>query len=348
MKALSLSRPLSAVRRAFAALAVLLGSAAFIFGCSSGTEDLLGIALDPPSRKPIDTSIMGVNNFFIHPEFGSIPEQFADIQRNIRLRHVRVLFAWTDDVQPTPDSEPSYGLYDDIVAAIPPGVDVLVVLTHQPQWMADPSNWINGNPRQTWVERWLKPTIARYRGTPGIVGWEIFNEPDIVTVPADEALGLRDPANYMELLRFASPAISAGDPGKLRVIAATTSIQANFPNNLNYNIALRDQGAQSLVDRWNIHYYGEQFENVVRPSGLEDFLATLSIPVWCTESGKQGNEQLAYVETVWPFLREKAPNIERFYYYQYGDTLELLQNFGLRTTDPDFPVSDLYVFLRDR
>lgn len=319
-----------------------------LYACSSGTEDLIDLLIDPPGEKDLDTSIVGTNNFFIHPEFGTIPEQFADIKSNIRLGFVRVLFAWGDDVQPSPDSEPNYGLYDAIVAAIPPGVDVLPVITHQPSWMADPSNWIDGNPRKTWVERWLKPTVARYRGTPGIVGWEIFNEPDIVTVPADEALGLRDPNNYLELLRFASPAIAAIDPGKFRVIAATTSIQSNFPNPLNYTIALRDGGAQALVDRWNIHYYGEQFENVVRPTGLQDFLATISLPVWVTESGKQGAEQLRYVRTVWPFLKEKSPNIERFYYYQYADTLELSQNFGMRTTDPSFPVSDLYVFLRDR
>ena len=122
--------------------------------------------------------------------------------------------------------------------------------------------------------------------------------------------------------------------------------------------ALRDQDqyvavpkrlAEIILDIWNIHYYSEAFENVVASGGVGPFLRSLGKPIWVTESGEQGpNNQLAYAETVWPFLKEEIPQIERFYYFQYGETGPIGSNFGLRTTDPSAPVSDLYISLRDQ
>ena len=327
-----------------AALMAIMGVAA----CSSDSSDLVELAFDPPSRKPIDRSLVGVNNFFVNPEFGTIPQQFSEIRNTLGVKFVRVLFAWSDDVQSSPDTAPNYSFYDDIINAIPGDVDVVVVLSHTPNWMSNSANWIDGNPRKTWVERWLRPTVARYAGRRGIIGYEIWNEPDLTTVASDTALDLENADSYFELLQLGSQAMSQTDPSKLKVIAATTSVQSGFPETLNFNIRLRDLGAESLVDRWNIHYYGKQFENVIRSSGVEDFLKTISVPVWLTESGIQGpNNQLAYVETVWPFLKEKIPTLERIYYYQFGETTPVDVNFGLKTTDPSTPVSDLYVFLRD-
>jgi hypothetical protein len=77
-------------------------------------------------------------------------------------------------------------------------------------------------------------------------------------------------------------------------------------------------------------------------------LNSIQKPIWLTESGEQGpNNQLAYVETAWPFLSDKVSGIQRFYYFEYGSTVPAEQNFGLRTTDSNFPVSDLYINLRD-
>lgn len=319
------------------------------FLCSCGEAgDLLDIALDPPSRKPIDKSIVGINNFFVNNEFGSISEQYTDINSNLGLKFYRVLFAWTDDVQPTPSSPLNFSFYDQIALNIPAGADVLVVLTHQPSWMADPANWTSGNARSTWVDRFLKPLVARYGSVPRINGFEIFNEPDVVTVPADSVLELQTPANYFELLKDSYFAIKSIAPSKLAVMAATTSIQRNFPTILDYNRTLRDLGGEGYTDIWNVHYYATSYESVVTNNGVADFLNSVSRPIWVTESGEQGpNKQLAYVETAWPFLKEKIPGIQRFYYYQYGETGPIETNFGLRTTDPSFPVSDLYIHFRD-
>jgi len=310
--------------------------------------NLLDLALNPPQRKPIDKSLVGVNNFFVDTEFGKVTQQYADIHDTLHLKYVRVLCAWTTDVQSSPAVSPTYGFFDSILANIPAGVDVLVVLSHTPDWMTNSGNWISGDPRLTWVEKWVRPTVARYAAVPGIVGFEIWNEEDTVTVPSDAALALTQPENYMEVLKLSSQVIRTTAQGKMVVSGATQSIQQNFPAHLNYNKKLRDLGAEGYIDAWAVHYYGKSFESVITSNGVADFLNSVVVPVWITESGENGpTDQLAYVETAWPFLKEKVPSIARIYYYQYGDTSPAAENYGLRTTDPQFPVSDLYVWLRD-
>lgn len=314
--------------------------------CSSREKELLELALKPPDRKPLDRSIIGVNNFFVDSEFGSIDQQFSDIRSTLGIRFVRILAAWTTDVQPNPRTKPTFDLLDKIISKIPPDVDVLIVVSHAPNWMLDANNWTaDGNPRHTWVENWLQPLIERYAENSHIIGWEIWNEPDLPILPGDNALGLTDPVNYFELLTDSSQLIRQLDPSKLVVIAATQSIQQDFPNRLHYNEALKNLGAENLIDIWNIHYYGKQFERAIE---VADFLRGISLPIWITESGQHGpNEQLSYVETTWPFLKEKIPHIQRIYYYKYDSLEPITQNLGLRTTDTQFPVSDLYVHLRD-
>lgn len=331
-----------------ARLLVALIAVALLAGCDSG--GLIGLAFSPPSRKPIDPSITGVNNFFVNREFGNISQQYSDIRDNLKLKYVRVLLAWTDGVQGSPSAAPDYSFYDSILNNIPPGVEVLVVLSHVPNWMTNPANWTSGgDPRRTFVDRWVKPTAQRYANNGRIVGWEIWNEPDNATLDADLALSLEDPAKYVEMLAQASAAIRSIQPRKLVINAATESIQQTFPSHLNYNKKMKEFGAEDYVDVWNVHYYGKGFESVVTSNGVASFLNGISRPIWVTESGEQGpNNQLAYVETAWPFLKDKISNIERFYYYQYSGIEPAAQNYGMRTPDPAFPISDLYIFLQNR
>lgn len=316
-------------------------------GCDSG--GLLDLAFNPPSRKTIDVSKVGVNNFFVHPEFGSIGTQYSEIKNTLGIKFVRVLLAWTDDVQASPGSDRNYSFYDSILSQIPAGVDVLVVLAHTPSWMTNSDNWTTGNnPRLTFNEQWVRPTVQRYKNVGNIIGWEIWNEPNVITVSSDTALALTEPANYAELLASASNIVHSEDRGALVVMAATESIQQNFPNNLNYNKQLKDLGVENFTDVWNVHYYGTRYESVITDSGVKDFLNGVNKPIWVTETGETGpNEQLAYVETTWPFLSENIPGIQRFYYYEYGNTVPVDSNYGLKTTDANFPVSDLYIYLRD-
>lgn len=335
------------LRAGTTALLLILGGL-FFAACDSG--GLLNLAFSPPGRKPINPDIVGVNSFFVAPGFGSTADQFADIKNNLRLRYVRVLLAWTDGVQPTPDSAPDYSFYDSVLRQVPPGVEVLIVVSHVPNWMTDPNNWTSGgDPRRTFVDKWVVPTAQRYANFAGVTAFEIWNEPDHATLAADVALALEDPANYVSMLGYASGKLRNIQPRKIIVNAATESIQQSFPTHLNYNRKMKDLGAEDFVDVWNVHYYGKGYESVVTSNGVADFLGGIGKPVWVTESGEQGpNNQLAYVETTWPFLQDKASNIERFYYYEYASTAPIATNFGMRTSDPAFPVSDLYVSLSSR
>ncbi|MBP9838250.1 MAG: cellulase family glycosylhydrolase [Proteobacteria bacterium] len=317
---------------------------------SCDSQSLLDLAFNPPGRKPINRSKVALNSFFVNSEFGTVSQQFDDITDNLKINDVRILMVWSDGVQASPGSSPEFGFYDSIVSKIPSNVRAHLVLVHTPSWITNSDNWSagNGNPRFTFVEEFVRPVVRRYRNVPQIVGYEIWNEPDNTVVSSDSALGLTEPANYAELLAYASNVVKDEDPGALVIMAATKSIQQNFPNSLNYNKALKDLGVESFTDIWNVHYYGKQFESVVTNNGVADFLNGISKTIWVTESGEVGpNNQLAYVETAWPFLEEKIPGIQKFFYYQYGETTPAESNYGLRTIDPSFPVSDLYVFLRD-
>lgn len=332
----------------FSFLGLVVAFGVFFSGCGAA-NDLVDIVFDKPSRKTINKDLVGVTNFFTDAEyFGNIDTQFRDIKGTLGLHYVRILVPWLDGTQPSPNAPLNFGFSDGILSRIPAGVDVLIVLAHTPSWMSEPGNWVDGNPRKTFVEKFLKPVVARYAGRRGIVGWEIFNEPDDVSVASDASLDLSQPQNYLELLQLSHAAIRKLDPSRLVVMAATRSINQDWPNRLRYNQRLKDLGAANFTDVWNVHYYGEQYEKVEVNDGIADLLTGIGKPVWVTESGEQGvNNQLAYVETAWPYLKEKIPQIERFYYYQYASTAQPLQNFGLRTADPSASVSDLYVWLRD-
>lgn len=298
-------------------------------------------------RKPIDVTRMGVNAFGGDQEFGTVCEQYREVKNILGLRFVRVLFEWNDAVQQTADSEIFWGFTDEIIRCLPDGVDALVVVNGMPFWMYDAAYWPNGDPRAAWVERWFRKVVRRYGAEPRIVGFQVWNEPNVVENSDNQTLGFEDPTLYVEMLARAYSVSKDLAPGKLVLNAATTAVAQNYSVVLDYNKAMRDAGALNYVDRWAIHYYGKQFENLVR--GVDGFLNDLGTPIWVTESGEQGvNNQLGYVEEVWPFLQERVPAIERFYYYEFTSNESPEESFGLRTLDPEYPVSDLYIHLKER
>ena len=315
--------------------------------CGSGAEDLLDLA-DGVPRKTIDQSRVGTNAFFSEPEFGTVSQQFAELHRTVGIDHVRALFAWTDGVQSSPSAERNFGFYDQIAENIPPGVDVIVVLASLPNWMSNPGNWIDGDPRKTFVEEWVVPVARRYADNSRIVGWQIWNEPNMLANSENVVLDVASNAgNYVDLLSTAYARIKAISPEKLVLNAATTSINQNFPDSVDYNRAMRDAGAEAVTDRWAIHYYGKQYENVSRPDGVKEFFEGVSKPIWVTESGQQGfDKQLDYAERTWPFLIEELSNVERIYQYRFVENAPAATTWGLRNSSST-PLSDLYVYLRD-
>ena len=318
-------------------------------GCKSSVEDAIDIA-DGVDRKTIDTSKLAINAFANDGRFGSIAGQFSEVRSTLGISRVRVLMAWDDNVQPTPRSEPNFSFYDNVIAGLAPGQTALIVLTSVPSWMNDRSQWIAGDAGRTFVERWVQLAVNRYGDNPRVVGFQIGNEPNNPDFGINQTLGfVNDPVAYVAVLARSYSVIQNRAPRKKTVIAATTALNQRFPENRDYNRAMRDAGAEAFCDIWAAHIYGRQFENIVRDGGVADFLNGLSRPIWITESGAQGvTKQLEYGEQMWPFLLEKVKNIEYIFIYQFTDSAPSSVSYGLRTLDPQAPISDLYAHLRSR
>jgi hypothetical protein len=317
--------------------------AIFLNGCNSSTVEDVQDSINGPSRKTIDVSKMGLNAFANDSRFGGPGQQFAEVKDVLGLGRVRVLIAWNDQVQPGPGAAPDFSFYDSILGAVPSGMTVLAVVTGIP-------SWVEGDRGQAFLGSWLTPVLGRYGSSPVIEAFQVWNEPNDDANPQNSALGfIGNAAKYVGLLHDALTLVRQQAPGKLLVSAATTSINQNFPDSLDYNRAMRDAGAQDFVDVWGIHYYGRQYENVLQGGGVRDFINGLDRPVWVTESGAQGvNNQLSYCEEAWPFLIDKMPGIERIYYYQFSEASAADITYGLRNLTPGSELSDLYVWLRDR
>lgn len=301
-------------------------------------------------KKDVPVSVLGVNAFVNDSRFGTISYQLTEVQNTLGINFVRVLFNWDDNVQPTPASTPDFSFYDDIVDAIPKKMKVLIILTKVPTWMSDSDNWIDGNPRKTFVERWVKVVANRYKNTKKkrLKAFQIWNEPNDENNPDNITMDLAtSPENYVELMALAQNEIKSISPKKQVVNAATTSINQNYPETLNYNQDLVDAGLLTVSDIFAIHYYGEHLETLLL-GGVSDFLNSVDSPIWVTESGQKGTtKQLNYARTMWPFLLSNVPNIKRIYQYQFTEDTPASSTYGLKNLTQGKTVSDLYIYLRD-
>lgn len=303
--------------------------------------------------SPINKQTMGVNAFVNDSSFGTIEEQFDEVQNTLGLNHVRVLFNWNDQVQPTPTSPIDFSFYDSVAYSIPQGMDALVIINGLPTWMSDSSNWTNGDPRETFIQNWFKVVINRYAAYSRISAWEVWNEPNDNGNSQNITLGINmgttnGAANYASMLSSAYNLSRSITPDKLVVSAATTSINQNYPNTLNYNKQMVTAGAENFCDKWGIHYYGKEYDHIYAPSGIKDFVNSLSKPLWLTESGAQGvDQQLQYVNETWSILEHAFDNLERLYYYQFTEATPPATTYGLRNLGPGQEYSDLYNYLAD-
>lgn len=296
-----------------------------------------------PTKKPLVKSTLGVNAFVNDQQFGSIKSQLKEVRKKLKLKRVRFLFAWTDAVQPTRNSTPNFSFYDDIVAAIPKGVKAMVVLSSLPSWMSDSSNWIDNDPRKTFVELWVRKVAERYANKARVVGWQIWNEPNADISDNDTLQVENSPANYADMLQMGFNAVREEAPADLVISAATTAINQNWPETLDYAQDLKDAGLESYCDVVGVHVYGTHYE-VFLLGGVEDYLNSIDKPIWVTESGKQGlNKQLSYATKMWPWLLELVPGIKYIYQYQFTEDTPSSSTFGMRNLSG---YSDLYTYLK--
>lgn len=322
-----------------------------LFPLAVTAEPMEGRSLSFLPRKEIDPSMMGINAFVNNQSFGTIAQQFTEVQETLGLKHVRVLFAWNDDVQPTPDTAPDFSFYDNIIKDLPKGMRALVILTGIPSWMYSADQWIANDPRRTFVRRWVRLVAARYRRKRKVVGFQVWNEPNMDSNEDNVLLEMNDsPGNYLALLKRAKRVIDRRTRRRKKIVsAATTSIIQNYPDSLQYNEELFALGAESHLDIWGVHLYGSSWERFSLVGDVSSYLNGLSKPVWVTESGEKGiNEQRNYVERMWPYAADQAPGITRFYFYQFTEDTPAESTYGLRNLTPGLTISDLYIWLRDR
>lgn len=291
---------------------------------------------------PITKSKIGVNNFFNIPEHGTIPEQYKIVQ-SLNVKIVRVLFAWTEGVQPTETSLPNFSFYDDIVKNCPADIKLLVVVAHTPNWFLSSPN----NTTRRWFKDWFVKVVDRYKNNPKIIGYEVWNEPDEIVLPSDGVLRLNEPNIYFHLLEMCSIYSKSIDNKKLILNAATFAITQRYPKALEYNKTLKQLGAESLVDKWNIHFYGKQYVDVFKTDGILEFLQSLKVPIWISETGcRNQNNQLLYFQNTYSLLEEHVKNIEYYFWYILTDSDPASSAFGLLAANKS--VSPLLTYFIDK
>jgi hypothetical protein len=312
--------------------------------CNNSDVGAVQSALKGVPRKDIDKGRLAIGAFANDSRFGSPSSQFQDVQSNLGLNRVRILFSWNEGVQPSAGSAPNFSFYDSILEGLPANMRAIVVLTGLPLWLGD-----EAQARAKFVDSWVRAVVQRYGSDERIEGFQIWNEPNDPNRQDNAIIGfIGSPSVYASVLSAAHQVVKSIASNKLVISAATTAINQNYPDSLDYNRGMRDAGAEQSCDVWAIHYYGSQYENVLRNGGIAEVLNGLGRPVWVTESGAQGvASQLEYGERTWPFLFDNLQGLQRIYIYQYTENSDPGVTYGLRNPSSSQPVSDLYVWLRD-
>lgn len=308
-------------------------------GFADDAKDLGEITFFDGGEIPRES--LGVQNEFVANPKGDAGAQAADIRNTLGIRHVRTSFFFDEGFLATEAAQPNWARFDAIVGSIPADADLLPILAYAPQWLANRPDW-----KSVFINRYVIPVLDRYGNDGRIAGWEIWNEPDgFCNGSGGAPLGVLDcsPEDYVDLVRQVAPVIRARS-GAPVVGAATTSINQSFPRHLDFNKDMVSLGLLDLIDVYNFHWYGEQFEKFAI-GGIEDFLDGTNKPLWCTESGERGStNQLGYAEDAFPLFEDRLNDLERIYIYTYYDGEGPDTTYGLVAGNGN--ESDFYQFLR--
>lgn len=322
-------------------IAVILLTAVCAFGGGCGGKaDILKDLLFGNGGS-IKRELLGIGDELTLSPKGNAGSQAADIRFTLRLQHVRTTFFFDESFLASEASSPDFSRFDEIVNALPDGLDLLPILAYAPQWLANRADW-----KTVFVNRYVIPVVERYANRPRIAGWEIWNEPNnFCNGGGSTPAGVLDCTadDYVDLVKLVSPVIRARTSAPI-VGAASLPINTNFPNNLDFNRRMVSLGILPFIDVYNFHWYSEQLERLAL--GIKDFLDGTGKPLWCTESGIQGStRQLGFAQDVFPTLDQNLGRLDRIYIFTYFDNQPPDSAFGLVANNGN--ESDLYQFLRD-
>jgi hypothetical protein len=299
---------------------------------------LVMILIFKPKKKDIDKSYLGINCFFNVPELGTMEEQAQDIEE-MGIEHVRILVLFDDDTQPSKMDELNLNFETDILNSLQENQKALLVISGAPSWIHMEDN------KTRYFVRFCKLVMREFAEHPKVLGYQIGNEPNSRTFSDNVFYGFLSPEIYIKTLAEVYKVGKDINSEKLILMAASTSIVQNYRETIEYNERLFELGIEKFTDYYCIHYYGDRsFVNLLRPGGALRFLRRISKKILVTEVGERSfNNHIDYAKIVIPYLIKKAPNIERFYWYQYdgfGDT----ETFGLRNANG--ALSRLYAYLK--
>lgn len=263
----------------------------------------------------VDYETFGVNCFFNQAIFPSnnLNRQASDISTNLKLKYVRVLFNWNDLVQPSKNSKLDLSFYDNIIeAGNSRNLKYLIVLNGCPSWNKNKIGSIK------LFEEYCYHIIDRYSQHEHVLGYQVLNETNTAMFDDNvEYSFINNPELYVNALANVYNYSKKINPSKIITNAATTSILQSFPRTLEYNKKLLEYGLEKYIDVYSFHYYGDSLFNLLRPSGVFNFIRSISKPLWITEIGeKKFNNHLQYYKKHINFLKHRL-NLEKIFWYQY-------------------------------
>jgi hypothetical protein len=156
-----------------------------------------------------------------------------------------------------------------VSSALVHGLEPLGIVTTLPRWAA--ASWDVGpttaTQRAAFAE-FSRSAAARYVGR--VTYWEVWNEPNNQTFWRNPAVG-----DYVSLLKSASPAIKAGNPGAKVLMGGTAGGQLAPNDTESWFGGMYANGAQAYFDFANMHPYPDGGNPVVASSGEMSHIAAI-------------------------------------------------------------------------
>lgn len=286
-------------------------------------------------ENKLDKTKLGFNAFYNQKLFSddideNMSLQSKEISKEAGIKTVRVLFHWSEHIQPSKGAKTNYGFLDKILENLEDDMKAIVVIAGAPKWLKD-----EFNPRQQLIQECLLPFIDRYKNNDKILGWQIGNEINTTMFEDNVVYHYNESSlRYIEVICAVYQKTKKECPDKLVISASTTSIIQNFPGTAEYTKKLLKHGLENYCDVVSIHYYGNNLWALFHPTkGALSILNSIKKPIFFTEIGtSELKEHLKYAMKYIPFFIKRIKNVDKIFWYQYdggGST----NNYGLRTTE---------------